>query len=92
MRARLAIDFAAADPASLALNAAGESPPGEEGGGAWGPLSFALPRLSLWLRVCAHDEADVLSKQLNDKERIAAALTTPTIRAFVINSMQLEEY
>lgn len=93
VRARLAIDFAATDAAALALNAAADSATGPTAaGGAWGALPFAVSRLSLWVRVCAHEASESLTKQLNDKERVAAALTTPSIRKLLLDSMQLEEY
>ncbi|KAL8425094.1 hypothetical protein Efla_001483 [Eimeria flavescens] len=66
---------------------------GDEGPavGAWGVLPFAVPRLSLWIRVCAHEASEALTKQLNDKERIAAALSTPYIRTLILSGMELKE-
>ncbi|OEH75446.1 transport protein particle component bet3 domain-containing protein [Cyclospora cayetanensis] len=98
VRARLALDFACGDAAALALNGGAGASDSSAAvaaaaeGGAWGPLPFVAPRLSLWLSVCAHESAESLAKQLNDKERVAAALTTPAIRRVVLNSMQLKEY
>ena len=99
MRSRLSLDFAAADAAAVALNgsydafgAAAAAAAAAAGGYLFGGgLQFAVPRLSLWVRVCGHEAAEALSKQLNDKERIAAALCTPAIRRTVLSAMQLEE-
>ena len=94
IRSRLALDFAAGDAAALALNKGTDGPEAaasERGGGAWGPLPFVVPRLSLWVRLCAHEMAESLTKQLNDKERVAAALTTPAICRVVLSSMQLSD-
>ncbi|KAL8274704.1 hypothetical protein Esti_001419 [Eimeria stiedai] len=59
--------------------------------GAWGFLPFVRRRLCLWLRVCAHEAAADLTKQLNDKERVSAALETPQIRGLIVRAMRLEE-
>ncbi|KAL8433251.1 hypothetical protein ACSSS7_004036 [Eimeria intestinalis] len=133
IRCRLALDFAPADAASLAINGsafprqleatvaaaatAAEAAEGDEaataaeaaaeeaaaaavgsaaeGGvsavGAWGYLPFVRRRLCLWLRVCAHEAAADLTKQLNDKERVAAALETPHIRGLIMRAMRLDE-
>ncbi|KAL8452726.1 hypothetical protein Emed_001290 [Eimeria media] len=77
----------AAGEAETAAAAAG----GGASVGAWGFLPFVRRRLCLWLRVCAHEAAAELTKQLNDKERVAAALQTPQIRGLIIQAMRLDE-
>lgn len=49
--------------------------------------SLPTTRLSLWLRIQDHDEAESLTKQLNDKERISAALERCSLRDLVLEAL-----